>query len=227
MQKKLFLTWIGVVFIMTCAFPVTAQSKLIGSRNTEGYPDITELENEFGALTLTDEFLVELEIAQMEQALQEEDSAGFAEGFSGEGEPGLESDPLQSIIEFMGYFIRIMQTRTIHSAPGEDINGTFDFTIRDANLHRQGNHINLSAIVEFSYLMINDSTQVPISAPVQAKFYLRNKRWKIKHVQGLFEFFYTCIERLSPNEPLPEKYRQLVADFRYPGTQTSIRGRKK
>lgn len=227
MNKTLLISCLGFVFMAIWAIPAAAQPKLLKGLYPGDIPTISELENQYGSLEPTDEFMVALEIAQMEQALQEEDSTGFAERFSDEDEEKLEYDPLQTIIEFMGYFIRVMRTRTITSASGEHITGTFDFTIRDLDLQRQGNHINLFAMVKFSYLMIDDSTQVPMTSPVQAKFHLRHKRWKIKHAQGLFEFFSACIERLSPGEAIPEKYRRLASDFRYPATQTSRReGRK-
>lgn len=173
-------------------------------------PTIEQLESQHGSLELGDEFLVLLEVAQMEQALQEEDSLGFADGFYDEDDEGAGAQPVNTIIQFMNYFIRIMHTRIVSSDSGQVITGTFDFTIRDVNLQLHGNKIDVDAIVEFSYLTIDDSTKTPMSHAIEAKFQPKHNRWKIKEARGLFEFFNACIMRLSPGEAIPEKFLLLA-----------------
>lgn len=220
MRKFLPITFPGLLFLILYVLPLQAQGKFLkGLLEGETNPPIGELEREYGLLALTDEFLVELEIAQMERALREEDSLGFADGFSDDAVQGLEATPPNAIAEFMGYFIRRMRSRGIQAPPGEAFAGTFDFALKDISLERRGNKIDLAGVVEFSFLAVNDSTPLPMSAPIQASYHLRQERWKIKQARGLFEFFIACMQRLSPGEAIPAKYRQFAPGASKAGIQ--------
>lgn len=210
-MQKLIRILAGVLTLMIVLSQLAFSQLRFVSNLVEGSnPSISELEDQYGELELTDEFQVKLETAQLERALQEEDSLGFASSFSGEGAVLSGGNPPSLIAEFIGYFTRVMRRRSIQAPDGETYTATFDFAIRDTRTRRCGNHIDLNATVEFAYLMVDDSTRTPISYPIEARFFPRRHRWKIRHVQGLFEFFYACIERLSPTEMIPGKFLALT-----------------
>lgn len=220
MRKFFPITFPGLLLLILYVLPLQAQGKFLkGLLEGETNPPIGELESEYGLLPLTDEFLVELEIARMERALREEDSLGFADGFSDDAAQGLEATPPNAIAEFMGYFIRRMRSRGINAPAGERFAGTFDFALKDISLERRGNKIDLSGVVEFSFLTVNDSISLPMSSPFQAGYHLQQERWKIKQARGLFEFFIACIQRLVPGEAIPAKYRQFAPDASKAGIQ--------
>lgn len=200
-----------IFFLITTIFIILGMNENLLSqqkyqqKNIENeFPPIEEIESEYGSVIFDEELEVELRLAELEQAIIEEDTDGFVEAFSDEYEGSSDSEPLEIIREFMDFFFDKMRQRPIQKPSGLVIPSTFDLNMNVVNIKNLNNLIKVSIILEFTALFSRDS--VPISQNVEIFFHKKKNVWKIKRTNKLFLFLTKCLESFLPSRTVLKRY---------------------
>ncbi|MFZ0392128.1 MAG: hypothetical protein WAN36_16825 [Calditrichia bacterium] len=167
------------------------------------YPTLEELEAEHGYLVLTDEEIVEMELAELNQNIVEQDVDGFVEAFSEDYEEpseGAESQA-QNIENFMKKFFEVMNTRPIYMLPDstpaitKGLSGTWDIQIDSIIVVGQGNKIKMNFTIDMMGLPLQSGNRESLRSECELYWHQKSNKWKIKSSKGLFPFFTNCMTK--------------------------------
>lgn len=195
-------------------------------------PSIADLESQFGSLVLSSAFQTELEVAEMQKALQQGDSTGFSESFEEETRT-LNGGGNRLLEQLTALVIRTLSKRKISPIDSLGMPGTFDFHIADIQLSEKNNKIDVTGNLEFTFVFSQtvirgDTVQTSFARPFFASFRKNKNRWKIRNSQGIADFF---LDAILSSEQKSAALNQKLARFEsmrtgYPTPASIINGEK-